>query len=73
MVSDPVSESIVSAVNQVGHAMNLKTVAEFVETEQIQQKLLEIGVDFSQGFWIGKPAPFSELFASKHQSLLNDV
>ena len=65
IVSDPVCESIVSAINQVGHAMNLKTIAEFVENEEINQKLAGIGVDFSQGYGIGKPEPFSEQACKK--------
>jgi len=57
IISDPVSESMVSAINQVGHAMGLKTVAEFVENSAIKKRLDEIGVDFVQGYGIGKPAP----------------
>lgn len=68
IVSDPVCESIVSAINQVGHAMDLKTVAEFVENNQIDQKLASIGVDFSQGYGIHKPAPFTDLLNDKQLS-----
>ena len=55
ILSDTVSESMVSAINQVGHAMGLCTVAEFVENQGIRDKLNEIGVDFSQGYHLGKP------------------
>ena len=58
---DPVSESMVAAINQVGQAMQLKTVAEYVENEEIRQKLKQIGVDFGQGFGIGKPLLFTEI------------
>ncbi len=63
IIEDPVSESMVSAINQVGQAMHLKTVAEFVENDAIRQKLVEIGVDYGQGYGIGKPMPFSEIYA----------
>ena len=59
VMTDPVCESIVAAINQVGHAMNLKTIAEFVETEEIHNKLAGIGVDYSQGYGIAKPEAFS--------------
>ena len=68
IVSDPVSESIVSAINQVGHAMNLKTIAEFVETNEIDRMLAGIGVDFSQGYCRGEPALFSEQLYNKLNS-----
>jgi EAL domain-containing protein (putative c-di-GMP-specific phosphodiesterase class I) len=39
--------------------MGKKTIAEFVETPQIEQALLEIGVDFAQGYIIERPQPFT--------------
>lgn len=64
IVKDPVCESMVSAINQVGQAMKLKTVAEFVENEEIAHKLKQIGVDFGQGFGLGVPTPLSDTLAS---------
>ncbi len=68
IISDPVSESIVSAINQVGHAMDLKTIAEFVETEEINRKLAGMGVDFCQGYCHGEPVLFSEQLYQKLNS-----
>jgi len=61
IVADPVSESMVAAINQVGQAMQLETVAEYVENDEIKQLLNTIGVDYGQGFGIGKPGPFLDL------------
>ncbi len=61
IIKDAVSESMVSAINQVGQAMQLKTVAEFVENDAIRQKLANIGVDYGQGYAIDKPSPFNEI------------
>lgn len=55
IVTDPVSFSIVTSINQVGHVLGLKTIAEFVEDEAVLNKLKEIGVDFVQGFYIHEP------------------
>ena len=63
IVADPVSESMVSAISQVGQAMRLETVAEYVENEEIRQKLVEIGVDYGQGYGIGKPILFRDIQA----------
>jgi diguanylate cyclase (GGDEF)-like protein len=60
MLEDKVSDSMVSAINQVGHSMGLRTVAEFVENMDIRNRLAEIGVDYGQGYGLGRPIPFEE-------------
>jgi diguanylate cyclase (GGDEF)-like protein len=65
IVQDPVCASMVAAINQVGHAMQLKTVAEFVENDAIRRKLVEIGVDFGQGYSLGMPQPFAEILSDQ--------
>jgi EAL domain-containing protein (putative c-di-GMP-specific phosphodiesterase class I) len=39
--------------------MGKRTIAEFVETPEIEQALLEIGVDFAQGYIIQRPQVFT--------------
>ncbi|MGH8496712.1 MAG: putative bifunctional diguanylate cyclase/phosphodiesterase [Gammaproteobacteria bacterium] len=58
IIDDPVSESMVLAIAQVGHAMGLKIIAEYVETAHIERRLGELGVDFAQGYAIERPKPF---------------
>ena len=60
IVTDKVSAAMVAAINQVGHTMNLRTIAEFVENDAIKSRLTEIGVDYVQGYGIGRPEPFSD-------------
>jgi len=43
--------------------MELKTVAEFVENDAIKQKLEAIGIDFAQGYGIGKPQPIDNMLS----------
>lgn len=50
----------VNAINNVGHGMGIESVAEFVENEQILEALFKIGVDYAQGYGIGKPMPQPE-------------
>ena len=50
-----ISESMVAAITQVAKVMELKTVAEYVETEETRELISELGVDFAQGHIIGKP------------------
>jgi diguanylate cyclase (GGDEF)-like protein len=61
IVADPVSESMVAAINQVGQAMQLETVAEYVENDEIKQLLNNIGVDYGQGYGIGRPGLFRDI------------
>jgi diguanylate cyclase (GGDEF)-like protein/PAS domain S-box-containing protein len=63
--TDPTSSAIVEGFNQIAHAMNLQTVAEFVENQAIVDKLQEIGVDYVQGYEIGHPIPLSQLISSR--------
>jgi len=57
MLSDPIDVGIVEACNKIGHAVGLKTIAEFVENDSIKEMLKEIGIDYAQGFGIAKPKP----------------
>jgi diguanylate cyclase (GGDEF)-like protein len=50
-----ISESMVAAITQVAKVMNLKTVAEYVESQKTMSLIKKIGVDFAQGYAIGKP------------------
>jgi diguanylate cyclase (GGDEF)-like protein/PAS domain S-box-containing protein len=57
IVNNPTDLALTEAVNRVGHAMGLKTIAEFVENDEILAKLKELGVDYAQGYGISKPLP----------------
>jgi EAL domain-containing protein (putative c-di-GMP-specific phosphodiesterase class I) len=52
MASDEIDCAMVEAINKIGHQMGLKTIAEFVDSAAIMDKLKEIGVDYAQGNWI---------------------
>jgi len=58
---DEVDRVMVESINQVGHAMKLKTIAEFVEDQPTMDILLEIGVDYVQGNFVYEPLAISEL------------
>ena len=46
-------------INQIGHMMGKRTVAEFVENEDIIDSLRKMGVDYGQGYCIAKPMPWN--------------
>lgn len=57
ITEDPIDRALVAAVNNIGHVMNMKTIAEFVKDAATVRILEEIGVDFLQGYEIAKPSP----------------
>ena len=60
VTSDEVSRSMVQAFCSIGQTMGLNIVAEFVSDTSAITLLRDIGVDFAQGFGIGKPVPIEE-------------
>jgi len=61
LVHEPIDRAMVEAVNQIGHAMGVKTIAECVEDRATLEALAVIGVDFAQGYGIARPAPIQTL------------
>jgi len=57
MATDAIDEGMVEAVHHIGHIMGITTVAEWVESHAIRQKLGHIGVDYGQGYALGYPRP----------------
>lgn len=55
IASDQMDYAIVEAINRIAHVLGLKTVAEYVESEAIRDRLRAIGVDYAQGYYIAKP------------------
>ena len=55
MLTDPIDCAMVEAIIRIGHVMGLKTIAEYVESEAIMQRLAELGVDYVQGFGMHLP------------------
>jgi diguanylate cyclase (GGDEF)-like protein len=57
------TESMVRAIAQLAHTMGMETVAEFVETDELRIRMASLGVDFGQGFAMGRPTPLAEVLA----------
>ena len=57
------SEAMVRAIAQLAHAMGMETVAECVESDESRTRMAALGIDYGQGFAIGRPVPFDEVLA----------
>jgi diguanylate cyclase (GGDEF)-like protein len=61
VIVDPRSQSMVRAIAQLAKTMCMETVAEYVETDEIRRRVASLGVDYGQGFCLGKPQPLSQM------------
>jgi diguanylate cyclase (GGDEF)-like protein/PAS domain S-box-containing protein len=52
---DTTHQALVKAMNAVAHALGKKTIAEFVENEDIMNSLSDLQVDYGQGYYLGRP------------------
>jgi len=57
ITNDAADRTMVLAINQMAHILGMKTIAEFVERDDQISTLQEIGIDYIQGYAIGKPTP----------------
>jgi EAL domain-containing protein (putative c-di-GMP-specific phosphodiesterase class I) len=55
MSESPVDAALVKAMNDIAHALGKETVAEFVENERALRMIVDMGVDYAQGFHLGVP------------------
>ncbi len=55
ILSERIDHHIVDAIARVCGALDIKTVAEFVEEESMMPVLAELGVDYAQGYAVGRP------------------
>lgn len=66
--TDLVDREMVRAINEIGHAVGAKTIAEFVEDSATVDILRKIGVEYAQGFGIQRPASLETLVSHLSQS-----
>jgi len=71
MANDDQDFGIVKTIHELSHLFGKKTIAEYVENEDIIEKLKEIGVDYAQGYHIGKPMPI-DMMALLSESLYEE-
>ena len=65
MLKNPGDYAMVKSMNDIGHSLGLRTVAEYVESPMILDALREIGVDYAQGYAIHRPCRIDEFMAEQ--------
>jgi diguanylate cyclase (GGDEF)-like protein len=56
----PGSAAVVNATIELAHSLDMKVVAEGVETAEQYSRLIELGCDEAQGYWLGKPMALAQ-------------
>jgi diguanylate cyclase (GGDEF)-like protein len=69
MLTEKSSYAMVKSITEVAHFMDKKVVAEFVSSVEILNALQHIGVDFAQGYAVGKPCDINELIIGNSPSM----
>jgi diguanylate cyclase (GGDEF)-like protein len=57
LLKDEKDKAFVESIVTLSKKLNIKTIAEFVESEEILNAVKEIEIDYAQGYYIGKPSP----------------
>jgi diguanylate cyclase (GGDEF)-like protein/PAS domain S-box-containing protein len=53
--------AMTKSINEISHVMGKKTIAKGIENKPTFDKLKEIGIDYAQGYYIGRPSPLDRL------------
>jgi len=61
MDENPVHEAMVRAINDIALAMGKRTIAESVESLDVAERLRELGVDYAQGYALGRPTTIGKV------------
>jgi EAL domain-containing protein (putative c-di-GMP-specific phosphodiesterase class I) len=61
--TSPMDRLLVEALVSIARGMSKKTIAEFVSGDDVTRLLRTIGVDYAQGYHIGRPRPVTEVLA----------
>ena len=59
LAGDSVNQALVQAMIEMSRSLNFRIVAEQVEDQLSLNTVTDMGVDFVQGFFVGRPQPLS--------------
>lgn len=62
LLDNPTDQALTASMVDVAHALGLKVIAEYVDSEATYAWLKDVGVDYVQGYWVHTPQPLDTLF-----------
>jgi EAL domain-containing protein (putative c-di-GMP-specific phosphodiesterase class I)/ActR/RegA family two-component response regulator len=57
ILTDNKNYALLESINGFAHNFGIKTIAEYISSEELQNEILSLGIDYSQGYLFGKPSP----------------
>lgn len=60
IVDDPIDLAMVRSINEIAQLLNKETIAEYVENDEILNQIRTMGVDYGQGYGLGRPLSLSD-------------
>lgn len=69
----PIDQLVVNAIVTIARGMGKKTVAEFVENADVTRLLRDSGVDYGQGYYLGRPRPVQEVLLARAELAARDA
>lgn len=61
--TNEVNRAMVDAINKIGHVMGIRTICEYVGSQEVLDILKEMDVDYIQGYFAGLPMPMTDLIS----------
>jgi len=58
--NSPTDRVFIEGIVNVAKKMGIKTIAEFIENENVLEVVKDLGIDYAQGYYLGKPEPLEE-------------
>ncbi|MDJ0758858.1 MAG: bifunctional diguanylate cyclase/phosphodiesterase [Woeseiaceae bacterium] len=72
ILQNPLSEAIIASMVEIAKVMRASTIAEHVENELIFQRMQKAGIDYAQGFGVGRPVPLADVLLQLGSPILLD-
>lgn len=73
LCDDDVDKAMVKSINEMGHILGLKTIAECADSENIVQELKEMGVDYAQGYYLGGLVPMDNMLMGEEDCIEKQI
>ena len=70
MLNDDKYMAFVKSIVTLAQSLGIRTIAEFIEDEEVMDKVCELGIDYGQGYYLGRPA---EAFVQQSSHLVSEV
>jgi diguanylate cyclase (GGDEF)-like protein/PAS domain S-box-containing protein len=68
LLNNTVNHAIIWSINNIGRILGIQIIAEYVENEHLHDALIDIGIDYAQGYKFGEPVPLHETLDYKNRS-----